>query len=85
MSSKLEKEKYEDVLDYSILREDPLNLKLAILSYTHFSKSEKFIYDGHERMPFLERHPIYQSVLRNEFPELIRKKYRRRFSTHLIF
>lgn len=85
MSSKSEKEKYEDILDYGILREDPLNLKLAILSYTSFSKSEKFIYDGHERIPFQERHPIYQAILRNEFTNLFRKKPKRKFSSHLTF
>ena len=54
MSSKLEKEKYEDILDYGILREDPINLKLVFLSYTKFSKSEKFIYNGHEKFLFMK-------------------------------
>jgi len=85
MSSKLEKKKYEDVLDYGILKEDPLNLKSAILSYTNFGKAEKFIYDGHEKMPFHERHLLYQSILRNEFTNLNRKRSKRKFFTHLTF
>jgi len=85
MSSKLEKKIYEDVLDYGILKEDPLSLKSAILSYTNFGKAEKFIYDGHEKMPFHERDPLYQSLLRNEFTNLNRKRSRRKFSTHFTF
>lgn len=85
MSSKLENKKYEEVSDYDILREDPLNLKSAILSYVNFGKAEEFIYNGHERMPFHERHLLYQSILRNEFTNLSRKRSKRKFSTHLIF
>ena len=79
MSIKPEEKKYEEISDYGILKEDPPNLKLAILSYTNFGKSEKFIYDGHER------HLLYQSIFRNEFPTLFQKKNKRKFSTHLTF
>ena len=85
MSSKSEKKKYKELPYYGVLKEDPLNLKLAILSYKSFGKSEEFIYEGHEKMHFHERHPIYQSILRNEFTDLIRKNPKRRFFTRLIF
>lgn len=85
MSPKLVKKKYEEVLDYGILKKDPHNLKSAILSYTNFGKTEEFIYDGNEKMPFHERHLLYQSILRNEFMDLIQRKTKRRFPTHLTF
>ncbi len=85
MSSKSEKKKYKELPYYGILEEDPLNLKLAIISFTNFGKSEKFIYDGHEKIPFKERHVLYQCILKNEFTILIRRNSKRKFSTHLTF
>lgn len=85
MSSKSEKDLYEEVLDYGILKEEPLNLKGAILSYNSLRKTERFIYYGHEKIRFHERHPTYQAILKNEFTKLIRKKSKRKFATHLTF
>ena len=70
MSSKTEKDGFDDLLDYGILKEEPLNLKGAIISYN---------------MPFSERHPKYQAVLINEFTKLIQKNSKRRFFARLTF
>ena len=85
MSSKTEKDGFDDLLDYGILKEEPLNLKGAILSYNNLKKPERFIYNGHEKMPFSERHPVYQAVLINEFTKLIQKNSKRRFFARLTF
>lgn len=41
----------------------------AVISFTNIGiKDEsKFIYDGHEKIPFNERHSTYQEILINEF------------------
>jgi len=36
-------------------------------SRMHSVTKEEFIYTGHERMPFINRHPAYQLILRSEF------------------
>jgi hypothetical protein len=65
MSSKSTDKKYQKIPIQDLL--EPLKLKTAIIPYSKFSKTEKFIYDGHEKIPFHERHPVYQTLMKKEF------------------
>jgi hypothetical protein len=51
---------------------EPLKLKTFIIPYSKFSKTEKFIYYGYEKIPFHERHPVYQTLLKKEFADGIK-------------
>lgn len=65
MSSKTLDKKLQEI---PILKlEEPIKVKNLIIPFSKFSKPEKYIYYGHERIPFKKRHPIYQAILRNEF------------------
>lgn len=49
------------------------------------------LYEGNEKIPFKERHPVYQAILLGEFPYKVRKVsnkksiLKKRFFTHLSF
>ncbi|MFX1504182.1 MAG: hypothetical protein ACFFDH_24695 [Promethearchaeota archaeon] len=65
MSSKSVEKNIEEIPVLDI--EEPIRLKNVIIPFSKFSKTEKLIYYGHEKIPFQKRHPIYQAILRNEF------------------
>ena len=65
MSSKSTDKEYQKIPIQDL--EEPLKLKNIIIPFSKFSKSEKFIYYGHEKIPFHERHPVYQTLLKKEF------------------
>jgi hypothetical protein len=65
MSSKSVEKNIEEIQVLDV--EEPIKLKNVIIPFSKFSKTEKFIYYGHEKIPFQKRHPIYQAILRNEF------------------
>ena len=67
MSSKSAEKKIEEIPVQDV--DEPLKLKNVIIPFSKFSKTEKFIYYGHEKIPFHKRHPIFQAILRNEFVE----------------
>jgi hypothetical protein len=68
MSSKTLEKKSEDLIEVESISE-PVSLRKFIIPFSHFSKSESYIYFGFERIPFRERHPIYQKILKNEFKD----------------
>ncbi len=70
MSSKSTDKEYQKIPIQDL--EEPLKLKNIIIPFSKFSKSEKFIYYGHEKIPFHERHPVYQTLLKKEFIEGIK-------------
>ena len=72
MSSKTLEKKSEDVIETEIISE-PVSLKKFIIPFSEFGKSERYIYFGSERIPFREKHPMYQTILKNEFADLINK------------
>ena len=47
----------------------PLDLKRLVIHLSEFckSKSPSYIYSGTEKIPFGEKHPDYQSILKKEF------------------
>ena len=49
----------------------PVNFKHLVIEFSNFGKSEKihYIYIGNEKISFRDRHPIYQTIFRNEFAE----------------
>ena len=47
--------------------EEPLQVKSIIIPFSEFAKTGNFIYFGHEKIPFHQRHPIYQEILKHEF------------------
>ncbi len=70
MSSKTLEKKSEDPIEAEVISE-PVSLKKLIIPFSEFGKSERYIYLGFERIPFRERHPIYQTILKNEFADVI--------------
>ena len=52
--------------------EKPLKFNNIIIPYSTFSKPEKFIYYGYEKIPFHERHPVYQTIMKKEFADGIK-------------
>jgi len=70
MSSKTLEKKTEDPIETKVISE-PISLKNFIIPFSEFGKSERYIYLGFERIPFRERHPIYQTILKNEFADVI--------------
>ncbi|MFX0021522.1 MAG: hypothetical protein ACFE9S_04300 [Candidatus Hermodarchaeota archaeon] len=71
MSSKSTDKKYQKIPIHDL--EEPLKLNNVIIPFSKFSNSEVFIYYGYEKMPFSERHPIFQAILKREFIESIKK------------
>lgn len=51
-----------------------LSLKDLVVPFSEFGgpSKELFIYFGGEKIPFNERHPVYQAILKNEFAKSIR-------------
>ncbi|NVM34412.1 MAG: hypothetical protein HWN81_02375 [Candidatus Lokiarchaeota archaeon] len=72
MSSKTLDKKFEDNIEESIAKQ-PVNLKEFVIPFSEFIRSEKYIYFGSEKIPFKERHPVYQVILRNEFAKTMKE------------
>jgi len=78
MSSKSTDKKFQRVLYQNL--EKPLKFNNIIIPYSTFSKPEKFIYYGHEKFPFHERHPVFQTLMKKEFADgikIVLKKFRK--------
>lgn len=75
MSSKPAKNKYDDVSNKGIETEEPINFTNIVIPFNKFGsmRNPSYIYNGPEKISFKERHPLYQTILRNEFTEGIRK------------
>ena len=73
MSIKSIDKKVQEALDQEIEFEEPLNFNKIMIPFSKFYKPTKFIYYGHERIPFRKRDPIYQAILRNEFVNIIQE------------
>ena len=75
MSSKTSDKKYQKIVEPEITIEKPSNLKKAVFSFSQvFSSSNiTYIYTGEEKIPFKERHPVYQALLKSEFRDVIRE------------
>ena len=75
MSSKTLNKKFEDTLEEDIINQ-PVNLKEFVIPFSEFGRTKKYIYLGPEKIPFKERHPIYQMILKkiiNKPEELVSK------------
>ena len=72
MSSKTLDKKFEDIVEEDFVKE-PVNLKEFIIPFSEFGKSVNYIYFGLEKIPFKERHPVYQMILRNEFSKALKE------------
>jgi len=65
-SKSLDKEYQETtILDLK----EPLKLRNIIIPFSKFSKTQEYIYYGSEKIPFKERHLLYQKIFKNEFTE----------------
>ena len=53
--------------------EQPVNFRNFVINFSDFSPSEKlgYIYFGDEKISFRERDLLYQSIIRNEFADMI--------------
>ncbi|MFX0005440.1 MAG: hypothetical protein ACFFA7_06245 [Promethearchaeota archaeon] len=71
MSSKSTNKKYQKIPVQDL--PEPLKLNNVIIPFSKFSNSEDFIYYGHEKIPFSERHPVYQTLLIIEFAHEFKK------------
>ena len=69
MSSKSTEKKPQIISVSSV--EEPLKLKNAIVPFSKFGHSIQYIYNGNEKIPFRERDPLYQTILKREFAEAI--------------
>jgi len=67
MSSKSLDKKFQEkmILD----GEKRVELKNLVIPFSKFSIAKKYIYYGHEKVPFKKRHSTYQIILRHEFAE----------------
>jgi len=72
MSSKLLNKKFEDIVEEEPVKK-PFDLKEFVIPFSEFGKSVKYIYFGFEKIPFKERHPVYQRILMNEFARTIKQ------------
>ena len=77
MSSKLKFRKNHKLYEKKEIVEESFNIKDFVIPFSKFHKNEKYIYYGYERIPFSERHPEYQIILRNEFAKVIKKIFRK--------
>jgi len=67
MSSKIIDTKYYEIDD---TLGNPFQVKNIIVPFTSFfGIREKFIYTGEEKIPFQKRHPLYKSIMLDEFRE----------------
>ena len=80
MSSKISEKKYKDIDKFEITQDKIVNLKTAVLSFSQLSglPSTAFIYTGREKIPFNDTHPVYQTILRHEFADAIKKSFKER-------
>jgi hypothetical protein len=54
--------------DFILKKEVIFNIKDIVIPFTQiFPKNEEFIYNGSEKIPFKNRHPIYKAIFLNEF------------------
>jgi hypothetical protein len=76
MSSKSFDKNYKNEFRHpkDIITKNSLDLKKVMIPFSKISSKRriKYIYLGHEKMPFNARHPTYQIIFRNEFMEMIR-------------
>lgn len=70
----IEKEKEEHII---IVPEKPIDIILSEivipLSEVMEKKSIPDIYEGYEKIPFSQRHPIYKAMMKIEFEEVLRE------------
>ena len=66
MSSKSIDKKFQEIVDKDY-KEPPLFIRNVIIPFSVFRNQQQYIYDGTEKIPFTKRHPLYQTILRNEF------------------
>lgn len=59
------------ILSFNDYKEDSINFKKIIIPFSKFgiSKCPEYIYEGLEKIIFKERHPLYKSILLDEFAE----------------
>ncbi|MHA2038912.1 MAG: hypothetical protein ACW98X_20965 [Promethearchaeota archaeon] len=64
-------EKYAFFIDIIEQFEDEFypDISEAVVPFTNFGNTEekKYIYEGHEKIPFKERDPTYQKIFIHEF------------------
>ena len=63
-------EKTHNIINgYKSLEDDSIDYDKVIIPFSEFGKTIKpsFIHDGIEEIGFNERHPVYQTILKNEF------------------
>lgn len=72
ISSRLKDKKIQEIQPQKVNIE--YNLKDIIIPFSAIQNTEKFIYYGQEKIPFRERHPVYQTLLRNEFKSSLKRK-----------
>lgn len=70
MSSKTSDKKFQEIP--AIELDSPLSLRDILIPFSHFTKPEEYIYFGHEKIPFNQRHPVYQAILKGEFSKEIK-------------
>ena len=73
MSSISIDKKFQEIPHQEIELEESLNFNKIIIPFSKFFKPTEYIYYGHEKIPFNKRHPIYQTILRNEFKNIIQE------------
>ncbi len=82
MSSKSYNKKYINALRRAkdINDQHALDLSKLMIPFSMIptKKRIEYIYLGHEKISFNERHPTYQMIFRNEFEGVIRSKNKRK-------
>lgn len=65
MSSKSTEEK---IVYFEVEEKESIRIRDIVIPYSlFFRKQQEFIYSGKEKIPFEKRHPLYRTILLNEF------------------
>lgn len=56
------------VVQLDVEIKESFEVKDIVIPYSlFFRKQQQFVYLGHEKIPFEKRHPLFKSILLNEF------------------
>jgi len=80
MSSKISEKKHQGVKRLEMTEQKAIDLKKAMISFSQLIgfPHTTFVYTGNEQIPFNDTHPVYQTIMRHEFADAIRRSAKER-------
>ncbi len=66
------------LLNFDTYKEDSINFNKIIIPFSKFGITKRllYIYEGRENITFKERHPLYKTILLDEFTELNKSDFK---------